>query len=48
VSCDAASFGRDAGLLSAAGYGLHSTTLVDLFPHTPHVELVSRFDREAP
>ena len=48
VSCDAASFGRDAGLLAAAGYGLHSTTLVDLFPHTPHVELVSRFDREAP
>ena len=47
VSCDAASFGRDAGLLAAAGYGLRSTTLVDLFPHTPHVELVSRFDREA-
>ena len=46
VSCDAASFGRDAGLLSAAGYQLRGTTLVDLFPHTSHVELVSRFDRE--
>ncbi len=46
VSCDAASFARDAGLLCGAGYTLRSTTLVDLFPHTPHVELVSRFDRE--
>ena len=48
VSCDAASFGRDAGLLRDAGYELRSTTLVDLFPHTPHVELVSRFDRVSP
>lgn len=45
VSCDAGSFGRDAGLLRDAGYELVSTVLVDLFPHTPHVELVSRFDR---
>lgn len=45
VSCDAGSFGRDAGLLRDAGYERVSTTLVDLFPHTPHVELVSRFDR---
>ena len=45
VGCDAAGFGRDAGLLRDAGYELRSTTLVDLFPHTPHVELVGRFDR---
>jgi len=45
VSCDAASFGRDAGLLAGVGYGRRSTVLVDLFPHTPRVELVSRFDR---
>lgn len=45
VSCDAASFGRDAGLLAEAGYERRSTVLVDLFPHTPRVELVSRFDR---
>jgi len=45
VSCDAASFGRDAGLLAAAGYARRSTSLVDLFPHTPRVELVPRFDR---
>lgn len=47
VSCDAASFARDARLLSDGGYDLVSTALVDLFPHTPHVELVSRFDRDA-
>ncbi len=45
VSCDAAAFARDAGLLAEAGHERVSTTLVDLFPHTPHVELVSRFDR---
>ena len=45
VSCDPASYGRDAGLLHGSGYALRSTTLVDLFPHTPHVELVSVFDR---
>lgn len=47
VSCDAAAFGRDAGLLADAGYERRSTALVDLFPHTPRVELVSRFDRKA-
>lgn len=47
VSCDAAAFGRDAGLLAAAGYERRSTVLLDLFPHTPRVELVSRFDRVA-
>lgn len=47
VSCDAAAFGRDAGLLAAAGFERRATVLVDLFPHTPRVELVSRFDRRA-
>ena len=45
VSCDPAAMGRDAKLLVAAGYVLRSSTLVDLFPHTSHVEVVSRFDR---
>ena len=45
VSCDAAAFGRDAGLLVAAGYQLRSYTPVDLFPHTAHVEVVSVYDR---
>jgi 23S rRNA (uracil1939-C5)-methyltransferase len=45
VSCDPASLGRDAGLLVAAGYVHVSSTLVDLFPQTSHVEVVTRFDR---
>jgi len=45
VSCDPASLGRDVALLAAAGYRLTSVDLVDAFPHTFHVETVSRFDR---
>ena len=45
VSCDAAALGRDAKLLGAAGYELVGAELIDLFPHTSHVEVVSRFDR---
>jgi 23S rRNA (uracil1939-C5)-methyltransferase len=47
VSCDAGALGRDVRLLRAAGYELVSSTLVDVFAHTPHVEVVSRFDRTA-
>ncbi|HEU5151764.1 MAG TPA: TRAM domain-containing protein [Iamia sp.] len=43
VSCDAASLGRDAGLLVAAGYRLERSRVLDLFPQTAHVEVVSRF-----
>jgi 23S rRNA (uracil1939-C5)-methyltransferase len=45
VSCDPASLARDTLLLAAAGYSLMSVGLVDAFPHTFHVETVSRFDR---
>ena len=44
VSCDAASLGRDAALLAGRGYRLVDSVVVDLFPHTSHVEVVSRFD----
>jgi tRNA/tmRNA/rRNA uracil-C5-methylase (TrmA/RlmC/RlmD family) len=47
VSCDAGSLGRDVRLLRAAGYRLVSATVVDAFPHTPHVDVVSRLDRTA-
>ena len=47
VSCDPASLGRDTALLAEAGYRWTSTRLVDLFPHTPHVEAVSSFDGPA-
>jgi 23S rRNA (uracil1939-C5)-methyltransferase len=45
VSCDPASLGRDAKLLTDAGFRHDGTTLVDLFPHTAHVETVTRFIR---
>ena len=47
VSCDAGALGRDARLLAEAGYAWTGSTLVDAFPHTPHVEVVSRFERRA-
>ncbi|MDQ6614939.1 MAG: TRAM domain-containing protein [Actinomycetota bacterium] len=45
VNCDPASLGRDSALLGQAGYQLASVAVVDAFPHTFHVETVSRFDR---
>ena len=45
VSCDPASLGRDTSLLTGVGYRFVHTTLVDLFPQTPHIEAVSIFKR---
>lgn len=45
VSCDPATFARDARLLAAAGYRIGPVTPVDLFPHTPHIETVALFTR---
>jgi 23S rRNA (uracil1939-C5)-methyltransferase len=45
VSCDAASLGRDAALLAGHGFRHARSTVVDLFPHTHHVEVVTRFSR---
>ncbi len=45
VSCDPVSLARDAVLLAAHGYSLRDSVVLDLFPHTPHVEVVSVFDR---
>lgn len=44
VSCDPVAFARDARLLAAVGYELSDVVMIDLFPQTPHMELVSRFD----
>ncbi len=45
VSCNAATFARDARILVDGGYRLEGVTPVDQFKHTPHVELVARFSR---
>lgn len=43
VSCDAGSLGRDARLLADAGYELTGVEVVDAFPYTPHVEVVTGY-----
>jgi tRNA/tmRNA/rRNA uracil-C5-methylase (TrmA/RlmC/RlmD family) len=43
VSCDPVALARDARLLAERGYRHVRSTVVDLFPHTPHVEAVSLF-----
>jgi 23S rRNA (uracil1939-C5)-methyltransferase len=45
VSCDPASLGRDAKLLARAGYHHQRSDVIDTFPHTTHIEVVSRFSR---
>ena len=45
VSCNAATFARDARILIEGGYKIEGVTPVDQFRHTPHVELVARFTR---
>jgi 23S rRNA (uracil1939-C5)-methyltransferase len=47
VSCDLATFVRDARALLAGGYRLERVDLVDLFPQTFHIELVAAFARDA-
>jgi 23S rRNA (uracil1939-C5)-methyltransferase len=46
VSCDPVALARDAGLLGRHGYRHDGTEVLDLFPHTHHVEAVTRFIRE--
>jgi 23S rRNA (uracil1939-C5)-methyltransferase len=45
VSCNVATFARDARILLDGGYRIEGVTPVDQFRHTPHVELVARFRR---
>lgn len=43
VSCDVATFSRDAEILVKGGYVLKKVYPIDMFPHTLHVELVGHF-----
>jgi 23S rRNA (uracil1939-C5)-methyltransferase len=45
VSCDVATLARDARKFIDAGYAIGNVTAFDLFPNTPHVETVVRFER---
>ena len=46
VSCDPVAMARDTDLLGRHGYRHDGTEILDLFPHTHHVECVTRFVRE--
>ena len=43
VSCNPATFSRDAAALVEAGYGMNKVIPVDMFPHTMHIEVVAGF-----
>ncbi|MGD9704021.1 MAG: class I SAM-dependent RNA methyltransferase [Acidimicrobiia bacterium] len=45
VSCDPVSLARDAALLAADGLVHAGSVVLDPFPHTPHIEVVTRFER---
>ncbi len=45
ISCNVATFVRDARILVDGGYRIEGVVPVDQFRHTPHVELVARFSR---
>ena len=45
ISCNPATFARDAAMLIAGGYRLERVVPVDQFVWTPHLELVAVFRR---
>ena len=45
VSCNAATLAANAAQLAEEGYRLIRAGAVDMFPHTPHIEVVASFEK---
>jgi 23S rRNA (uracil1939-C5)-methyltransferase len=45
VACDPSTLARDVASLAAGGYALTTVTMVDLFPHTYHIEAIANLER---
>jgi 23S rRNA (uracil1939-C5)-methyltransferase len=45
ISCNPATFARDARIFKDSGYEIRKMTPFDMFPHTMHIELAARLEK---